>query len=178
MIALGFLISFFKDYVDGVWYFLFILLCIFFIFVLLGIVGDRKRRAIADMLKEKRSYDIASGKVARIAAMESKQILDVMEETPNDLSSENKNSLVGGEASPLLDTNGTSNSSGVTLNSTPVINPNSGTFASSNSTNFQNSTGLLTQQPSEGQVSPLNSDDSNSVPTGPLLIESESINNK
>lgn len=175
---MGFLISFFKDYVDGVWYFLFILLCIFFILVLLGIVGDRKRRAIADMLKEKRAYDIASGKVARIAAMESKQILDVIDEEPTDLPSENDNPVDGGESSPVLDINSASNTSGFTLNSTPVINPNSSTFTTNNSAGLQNSNGLLAQQPSDNQVSSFNSDDSNTVPAGPLVIESESINNK
>ena len=73
-----FVISFFRDTISGFWYFLYIILCIFFIFVLLGIVGDRKRAVIAKKLKEKKAQDIASGKEARIAAMESKQILDVM----------------------------------------------------------------------------------------------------
>lgn len=75
---MNFVISFFRDTISGFWYFLYIILCIFFIFVLLGIVGDRKRAVIADKLKEKKARDIASGKEARIAAMESKQILDVM----------------------------------------------------------------------------------------------------
>lgn len=59
---------------------MYILACIFFIFVLLGVVGDRKRAAITEKLKEKKAQDIASGKEAKIAAMESKQILDVMED--------------------------------------------------------------------------------------------------
>lgn len=75
---MNFVISFFRDTISGFWYFIYIILCIFFIFVLLGIVGDRKRAVIADKLKEKKARDIASGKEARIAAMESKQILDVM----------------------------------------------------------------------------------------------------
>lgn len=75
---MNFVISFFRDTISGFWYFLYIILCIFFIFVLLGIVGDRKRAVIAKKLKEKKAQDIASGKEARIAAMESKQILDVM----------------------------------------------------------------------------------------------------
>ena len=75
---MNFVISFFRDTISGFWYFLYIILCIFFIFVLLGIVGDRKRVVIAKKLKEKKAQDIASGKEARIAAMESKQILDVM----------------------------------------------------------------------------------------------------
>ena len=75
---MNFVISFFRDTISGFWYFLYIILCIFFIFVLLGIVGDRKRAVITKKLKEKKAQDIASGKEARIAAMESKQILDVM----------------------------------------------------------------------------------------------------
>ena len=75
---MNFVISFFRDTISGFWYFIYIILCIFFIFVLLGIVGDRKSAVIAKKLKEKKAQDIASGKEARIAAMESKQILDVM----------------------------------------------------------------------------------------------------
>ncbi len=75
---MNFVISFFRDTISGFCYFIYIILCIFFIFVLLGIVGDRKRAVIAKKLKEKKAQDIASGKEARIAAMESKQILDVM----------------------------------------------------------------------------------------------------
>ena len=78
---MDFIISFFRDDVAGFWYVLYILACIFFIFVLLGIVGDRKRAAIAEKLKEKRARDIASGEVARIAALESKQVLDVLDDT-------------------------------------------------------------------------------------------------
>ena len=78
---MDFIISFFRDDVAGFWYVLYILACIFFIFVLLGIVGDRKRAVIAEKLKEKRARDIASGEVARIAALESKQVLDVLDDT-------------------------------------------------------------------------------------------------
>ena len=88
---MNFVISFFRDTISGFWYFLYIILCIFFIFVLLGIVGDRKRAVIADKLKEKKARDIASGKEARIAAMESKQILDVMSD--DSTSSNNVSSL-------------------------------------------------------------------------------------
>lgn len=88
---MNFVISFFRDTISGFWYFIYIILCIFFIFVLLGIVGDRKRAVIADKLKEKKARDIASGKEARIAAMESKQILDVMSD--DSTSSNNVSSL-------------------------------------------------------------------------------------
>lgn len=73
-------ISFFRDTISGFWYFLYIVLCIFLIFVILGFVGDRKRAIISEKLKEKRRRDIESGKASAIAARESKQILDVMSE--------------------------------------------------------------------------------------------------
>lgn len=73
-----FMIEFFRDSVTGFWYFLYILACIFFMFVLLGVVADRKRERIAVRLKAKRQEDIASGKVARLAAMETKENLDIM----------------------------------------------------------------------------------------------------
>ena len=46
--------------------------------MLLGVVADRKRERIAVRLKAKRQEDIASGKVARLAAMETKENLDIM----------------------------------------------------------------------------------------------------
>lgn len=73
-----FMIEFFRDSVTGFWYFLYMLACIFFMFVLLGVVADRKRERIAVRLKAKRQEDIASGKVARLAAMETKENLDIM----------------------------------------------------------------------------------------------------
>ena len=83
---MGFIISFFRDVIDGWWYVLYIFVCLFFMLVFLGMYGDKKREAIAIRLKEKKARDIASGKEARIAALESKQVLDVMEE---DLDKEN-----------------------------------------------------------------------------------------
>lgn len=74
-----FIISFFRDVIDGWWYVLFIFVCLFFVLVAIGMYGDKKREAIAKRLKEKKARDIASGKEARIAALESKQVLDVME---------------------------------------------------------------------------------------------------
>ena len=73
-----FMIEFFRDSVTGFWYFLYMLACIFFMFALLGVVADRKRERIAVRLKAKRQEDIASGKVARLAAMETKENLDIM----------------------------------------------------------------------------------------------------
>ena len=41
------ILVFFRDTLSGIWYFLYLALCIFIIFYLLGVVGDRKRAAIA-----------------------------------------------------------------------------------------------------------------------------------
>ncbi len=73
-------IGFFRDTLSGIWYFLYLALCIFAIFYLLGVVGDRKRLAIAGKLKEKKTYDIESGREAKIAAKQTKQIIGVLEE--------------------------------------------------------------------------------------------------
>lgn len=70
-------IQLFRDVLDGVWYWLYLLVCIFAFFYVLGIIGDNKRAKINKKLKEKKTYDIESGKEAAIAAMETKQILTV-----------------------------------------------------------------------------------------------------
>lgn len=74
------IIEFFRDTLSGPIYFLYLIVCIVLFFALLGIVGDRKRAAIEEKLKEKKKYDIESGREAEIAALESKQNLDVMTE--------------------------------------------------------------------------------------------------
>ena len=74
------IVNFFRDTLSGIWYWLYLLLCIFSFFYVLGIVADSKREKINKKLKEKKSYDIESGKEAAIAAMESKQVLAVNEE--------------------------------------------------------------------------------------------------
>lgn len=92
-------ISFFRDTISGIWYALYILLCILIIFVILGVVGDRKRAIISEKLKEKRRRDIESGKASQIAARESKQILDVMSD--EELKGENNSAPSEGSNSPL-----------------------------------------------------------------------------
>ncbi len=80
------ILVFFRDTLSGIWYFLYLALCIFIVFYLLGVVGDRKRAAIAVKLKEKKTYDIESGREAEIAAKQTKQIIGVLEDqaaTPN-----------------------------------------------------------------------------------------------
>ena len=76
------ILDFFRDFFSGIMYWLYVLVCIFAFFYVLGIVADRKRVAIANKLKEKKTYDIESGREAAIAAMETKQILDVDETLP------------------------------------------------------------------------------------------------
>jgi hypothetical protein len=72
-----FLLEFFRDFLSGFMYYIYVALCIFAFFYVLGIVADRKRQMIEKKLREKKQYDIESGKEAAIAAMESKQVLDV-----------------------------------------------------------------------------------------------------
>ena len=74
------ILDFFRDFFSGIMYWLYVLVCIFAFFYVLGIVADRKRLAISVKLKEKKTYDIESGREAAIAAMESKQVLDVEED--------------------------------------------------------------------------------------------------
>ena len=71
------LVEFFRDFLDGIFYFLYLIICIFAFFYVLGIVADRKREMIEEKLREKKQYDITSGKEAAIAALETKQVLSV-----------------------------------------------------------------------------------------------------
>lgn len=75
-------VEFFRDVLDGIWYYLYLFVCIIAFFYVLGIVGDNKREKINKKLKEKKTYDIESGREAQIAAMETKQVLAVDEEIP------------------------------------------------------------------------------------------------
>ena len=75
-----FILEFFRDFLDGFIYYLYVAICIFAFFYVFGFVANRKRKAINDKLKEKKQYDIASGKEAAIAAMETKQVLNVEED--------------------------------------------------------------------------------------------------
>ena len=72
-----FLLEFFRDTLDGILYYLYFIVCVFVFFYVLGIVADDKRVIIEKKLKEKKQYDIESGKEAAIAAMETKQVLSV-----------------------------------------------------------------------------------------------------
>ena len=76
----------FRDIFDGIFYWLYLAGCIFAFFYVLGIVGDNKRAKINKKLKEKKTYDIESGREAAIAAMETKQVLSVDEEAANGMS--------------------------------------------------------------------------------------------
>lgn len=84
---------FFRDVLSGWLYWLYLAFCIFLFFFILGFVADRKRMTINQKLKEKKKYDIESGREAAIAAMESKQVLDVdSEESP--LANQNPNATL------------------------------------------------------------------------------------
>ena len=74
------IVNFFRDVLDGIWYWLYLIVCIISFFFVLGIVADNKREKINKKLKEKKSYDIESGREAAIAAMETKQVLSVNED--------------------------------------------------------------------------------------------------
>jgi len=74
------IVAFFRDVLDGSVYWIYVLVCIFLQFSLYGIIADRKRKLIQDELLKKKERDIESGKEAAKAAMEDKQILDVMED--------------------------------------------------------------------------------------------------
>ena len=51
------ILDFFRDFFSGIIYWLYVLVCIFAFFYVLGIVADRKRQAIANKLKEKKYLD-------------------------------------------------------------------------------------------------------------------------
>lgn len=87
-------IEFFRDTLSGIVYVLYLIFCIIAFFYTLGIVGDRKRKMIEVKLKEKKAYDIASGKEAAIAAMETKQVLDI-DEADSQLASPEVNAAIG-----------------------------------------------------------------------------------
>ena len=87
-------IEFFRDTLSGIVYVLYLIFCIIAFFYTLGIVGDRKRKMIEAKLKEKKAYDIASGKEAAIAAMETKQVLDI-DEADAQIASPEVNAAIG-----------------------------------------------------------------------------------
>ena len=95
------ILDFFRDFFSGIIYWLYVLVCIFAFFYVLGIVADRKRQAIANKLKEKKTYDIESGREAAIAAMETKQILDVDETLPAANTAPVENQNLGANQSQL-----------------------------------------------------------------------------
>lgn len=88
------IVEFFRDVFDGIWYFPYLLLCIFLFFYVLGIVADNKREKINKKLKEKKTYDIESGREAAIAALESKQVLAVNEEENKADNNNSNNELI------------------------------------------------------------------------------------
>ncbi len=106
------LVVFFRDILSGFVYVIYLFFCIFSFFYVFGIVANRKRKAINKKLKEKKTYDIESGREAQIAAMETKQILNVEEESEQDkpnLANDNPNATLNSAINSMNnggDTNG------------------------------------------------------------------------
>ena len=74
------MIFFFRDFLSGWVYVIYVLICVFLQFSLFGIVADRKRKVIEEGLQAKRKRDIESGELEAKAALADKQILDVYDE--------------------------------------------------------------------------------------------------
>ena len=87
-------IEFFRDTLSGIVYVLYLIFCVIAFFYTLGVVGDRKRKMIEEKLKQKKAYDISSGREAAIAAMETKQVLDI-DEADSQLASPEVNAAIG-----------------------------------------------------------------------------------
>ena len=141
---MNFLVEFFRDTLSGIWYYLYLIICIIMFFYVLGIVADRKRLEISKKLKEKKTYDIESGKEAQIAAMESKQVLSV------GLTEENKEEVKKQEEPMIIsDSNNnaqTNQSQDVQLNTQvqPILNSNNELSTPSN--NAANQTEQISQK--------------------------------
>ena len=148
------LLVFFRDVLSGALYFLYVLFCIFAIFYVFGISADRKRKAIEDKLKEKKKYDIISGREAAIAAMESKQVLDV-EEEPKESSTDNQNATMNAALNSM------SNMPDAT-NAQKEETPNVMILDSS-------------QAPSSNTQGGSNNDTSQNKPDQPLVIDTSSL---
>ena len=134
------ILEFFRDVLSGINYWIYLAICIFLFFYILGIVSDRKRLAISDKLKEKKSYDIKSGREAAIAAMETKQVLDVDKTNGNETNpAVSTQPVVGNGTAPeakeevpqVMVLNSTPQESTqpkqvepIVFESTPVVNPN------------------------------------------------------
>lgn len=144
------MIWFFRDFIDGGLYVLYIFLCIVGMFALLGVVGDRKRALIEAGLKEKKARDIASGKEAAIAAMESKQVLDVMKD-------DNANEPVQNQNSNLLNSQSTNQTQEVP---TTVVQEVNGGVGGASSTED-----LATKKEEAPQVLVIGADGSSNVST-------------
>jgi DNA polymerase II small subunit/DNA polymerase delta subunit B len=77
------IISFFRDFLNGWIYVLYVIICVIAQLALFGIIADRKRKVIEEGLLEKRQRDIESGAEAEKAALADKQVLDIYDEFGN-----------------------------------------------------------------------------------------------
>ncbi len=74
------IVSFFRDFLNGWIYVVYVIICVIMQLALFGIVADRKRKVIENGLLDKKKRDIESGVEAERAALADKQILDVYDE--------------------------------------------------------------------------------------------------
>lgn len=137
------LIIFFRDILDGFLYFVYVFVCIFAIFYVFGISADRKRKAIEDKLKEKKKYDIMSGREAAIAALESKQVLDVEDDPPTSgAGNENENATLNAALNSMPNTSDAAFAASAKKEEVPsVMVLNSSGSESSNQTDPQSQNG-------------------------------------
>ena len=142
-------------------YILYLALCIFSFFYVFGFVANRKRKAINNKLKEKKQYDITSGREAAIAAMESKQILDVTEE-------ETDANLVNPNATLSATVNANASGNGQDTNAQKEEVP---TVMVLNSSDQQTSEQAPAQQPVQGETAQAQQP----AVQEPLVIDSSSV---
>ena len=71
-------ISFFRDTLSGWTYFFVVVVSMFSAFVLLGVLGDKKKAEVQKELKRIREDDLREGRSAAKAALEGKQVISAM----------------------------------------------------------------------------------------------------
>ena len=69
------IISFFRDTLSGWPYLFVVIISLFFGFVFIGILGDKKKEEVQKELKRIRADDLREGRSAAKAALEGKQVI-------------------------------------------------------------------------------------------------------
>lgn len=165
-------IVFFRDIIKGPIYYLYLILGFIIVFYSLGIIADRRRAAIAKKLKEKKTYDIESGREAAIAAMETKQVLDVDENNDKILNQANDNNSVNENTNAIINAtvNSMANTNDAVLSKNEEKAPTVMVLNSSdieNTTNVEKNAVVSPVQPPVQAPSP--------VQAPPVVIDSSSI---